>query len=177
MWDIAPNVVVEVVVRTALVYFALLLGIRLSGKREIGQLTPFDLVVLLLVSNALQNAMTGGDNTVTAGLVSAGVLLALNVGVAAFRMRSPRFRRFVEGVPVVLVTHGQVQFRNLAREQLTYDELLTALRQHEVAEAKYVELAMLEVDGSISVIRRDPDDETTFHHTRKRLVRHHKRSN
>jgi uncharacterized membrane protein YcaP (DUF421 family) len=176
MWSISLTGVLEVVGRTAIVYVCLLFGLRLSGKREIGQLTPFDLAVLLLISNALQNAMTGGDNSVTAGLISAGVLLGLNVAVAGVRMRWPNLRKFVEGSPVVLVSHGEVQHRNLAREQLTYEELLMSLRQHEVQSEKEVELAMLEVDGSITVIRRIPDSSDGFHHSRKKLVRHHKRS-
>ncbi len=102
----AGHGLLEIVIRTSAVYLCLLLGLRLSGKREIGQITPFDLAVLLLISNAVQNAMTGGDNSLTGGLVSAGALLALNALVARIRMRSPRLQRFVEGVPTVLVSRG-----------------------------------------------------------------------
>ncbi len=121
-----------IALRTVIVYGVLLLGIRLAGKREIGQLTPFDLVVLLLVSNAVQNAMTGPDTSVTGGVVAASTLLLVNAGVAQLRIRSPRVRRFVVGIPVVLVAHGEVQYRNLQRERMTEDDLHQALRAHEV---------------------------------------------
>lgn len=170
----AGHGLLEIVIRTTAVYFCLLLGLRLSGKREIGQITPFDLAVLLLISNAVQNAMTGGDNSLTGGLLSAAVLLALNSLVAGIRMRSPRLQRFVEGVPTVLISRGKVQEAALAHERMTTDELNAALRQHEVADLGQVEMAVLEIDGSISVVRRDPDGAAPVVHTRKKLVHHHK---
>lgn len=167
----------EIAARTTIVYVVLLVGIRLAGKREIGQLTPFDLVVLLLLSNAVQNAMTGPDTSVTGGVVAAATLLLVNVAVAQWRMRSARFRRFVEGIPVMLVAHGQIQIRNLMRERMTSEELMSALRQHEVKNIEEVELALLEVDGSVSVIRRDTHAPDRLVHTRKRLVHHHRAPN
>jgi uncharacterized membrane protein YcaP (DUF421 family) len=164
----------EISARTLIVYGVLLAGVRLAGKREIGQITPFDLVVLLLISNAVQNAMTGPDTSVTGGIAAAGTLLLVNAVVARLRMRWTAFGRFVEGIPVVLVAHGEVQYRSLAREHMTLDEMTAALRQHEVSDVKVVELAMLEVDGTISVLRRDPQHPTRVIHTRKRLVHHHK---
>ena len=172
VWNWAT--LLAIVARTVLVYAVLLAGIRLAGKREIGQLTPFDLVVLLLLSNAVQNAMTGPDTSVTGGVTAALTLLLVNAGVARLRMRSGRWRRFVEGIPVVLVTHGEVQYRALARERLTQEELLAALRQHEVSAVGEVELAMLEIDGSITVIRRDPADARRVIHSRRRMVHHHR---
>lgn len=177
MFDWSWTVLLGIAARTAIVYLLLLIGIRLAGKREIGQLTPFDLVVLLLLSNAVQNAMTGPDTTVSGGVAAALTLLLLNAGVARLRLRSSRWRRFVEGIPVVLVTHGEVQYRALARERLAYEELLAALRQHEVSSVAEVELAMLEVDGSVTVIRRNPGEPGQVFHSRKRLVRHHRANN
>ena len=170
-----PIILGEIALRTVIVYIAVLVGIRLTGKREIGQLTPFDLVILLLLSNAVQNAMTGPDTSVSGGLVAAASLLALNTLVAQVRMRSHRFRRFVEGVPVVLVTHGEIQFRSLNRERITVGELKALLREHEVTQVADVELAMLEIDGTISVIRHTRDDGGEhFVKSRKRLQHHHR---
>lgn len=166
-------VLAGIALRTAIVYGVLLLGVRLAGKREIGQLTPFDLVVLLLISNAVQNAMTGPDTSVSGGIVAAGTLLAINAVVAQVRMRSMRFRRFVEGVPVVLVAHGEIQYRNLMHERITTEELLAALRQHEVDSVSMVEMAMLEIDGTVSVIRCDPSQPNRLLHSRK-LLNHHR---
>ncbi|MHB1460813.1 MAG: DUF421 domain-containing protein [Armatimonadota bacterium] len=163
-----------IIVRTSLVYIGLLTGVRISGKREIGQMTPFDLVVLLLISNSVQTAMVGADITLTGGLLSALTLLCINWTVSRFRMRSDNFRRWVEGVPVVLVTHGEPVHRNLMHEQITLDELAAALRQHEALSISDVELAMLEVDGSISVIRQDPDRPDAVIHKRIKGV-HRKR--
>lgn len=176
MWQLDPKVLLEIAARAAMVYAILLVGIRLTGKREVGQLTPFDLVLLLLISNAVQNAMTGPDTTVTGGLVAAATLLSLNYAVALVRMRFAPFRRFVEGVPVVLVSHGDVHHRNLARERMTPEELAAALREHDVADIDEVELAMLEVDGTVSVIRRETTTPGRFVRSRKRLVHHHRPS-
>lgn len=170
MWHdlvhLAPQDILGIMMRTSLVYVGLLTGVRLSGKREIGQMTPFDLVVLLLISNSVQTAMVGSDTTLTGGLVSAMTLLMLNWAVSRGRMRSERFRRWVEGVPVVLVSHGEPLFRNLMHEQITLDELAAVLRQHEAMSIKDVVLAMLEVDGSISVIRKDPNEPDMVIHKR-----------
>jgi uncharacterized membrane protein YcaP (DUF421 family) len=96
----------EIIGRTLVVYAVVLVGLRLGGGRELGQLTPFDLVVILLVANAVQNAMVGPDTSLQGGLVAAATLLVVNAGVARLRFRSPRIRHLVEGVPVVLVQHG-----------------------------------------------------------------------
>ena len=162
-----------IVLRTLIVYLVLLLGVRFAGKREIGQMTPFDLVILLLLSNAVQNAMTGPDTSVAGGLLSAATLLVANYGISRFSYKIPHFRRFLDGMPVVLVAHGEVSHRNLKREGITFDELMGALREHECGGIAQVELATLEIDGDISVIRKVPPD--GIHHTRKRLVRHTKK--
>src|SRR4051812_31086789 len=142
-----------IVGRTLAVYAAVLLGLRLGGRRELGQLTPFDLVVILLVANAVQNAMVGADTTLTGGLIAAATLLAVNAVVARLRLRSVRVRQLVEGVPVVLVQHGELVVANLRREGVTEDEVVAAVREHgEVGDVSQVELAVLETDGSVSVV-------------------------
>jgi uncharacterized membrane protein YcaP (DUF421 family) len=142
----------DIVLRTAVVYLVILIGLRLAGKREIGQMTVFDLVVLLLLANAVQNAMVGPDTSLTGGILAAAVLLILNAVVARLRLRWPRLRRFVEGSPTLLVLHGEVIVDHMRREGLDQETLEAALREHGVADLSGVEMAVLEIDGSISVV-------------------------
>ena len=141
-----------IAVRAAVVYLLVLVGLRLAGKREIGQMTVFDLVVLLLLANAVQNAMVGPDNSLVGGLLAAAVLLLMNAGVARLRLRWHRLRQIVEGTPSVLILHGEEIPQHLKREGLDNETLEAALREHGVASIRDVEMAVLEIDGSISVI-------------------------
>ena len=156
----------EIVVRSALVYAFLFLGLRLTGKREIGQMTPFDLVVIILISNAVQNAMVGTDTSVTGGLVAAASLLAVNFAVATARVRLPFLRRTMEGTPTLLVSHGQFVSAHLKKEELDEDDVLMAMREHGVADLSQVEMAVLEVDGSISIVPVDSQTIRTRRHAR-----------
>ncbi|MER3399557.1 MAG: DUF421 domain-containing protein [Thermoflexus sp.] len=142
----------EIVLRAAAVYLATLIGLRLSGKREIGSLNFFDLVLLLLLANAVQNAMVGPDTSLVGGILAAGVLMTINALVARLRLRSPRLQALLEGTPTLLVLHGRVLERNLEREGLDPALLAAAIREHGIADLQEVEMAVLEVDGSISVI-------------------------
>lgn len=149
------HTLLEIAARTAAIYLLILLGVRLSGKREVGQMTPFDLTLLLLLSNAVQNAMTGPDTSLLGGVVAATTLLLLNYGVAEFAGFNRRFRRFVQGSPTLLVHNGKVIEANLAREHVTLDELQRALREHGITNLQVISLAVLEVDGSISCLKYD----------------------
>ena len=142
----------NIILRTVVVYLMILIGLRLSGKREIGQMAVFDLVLLLLIANAVQNAMVGPDTSLLGGLVAAAVLLALNAGVAWLRLRSMRLRRLIEGSPSLLILHGQVIKERLRREGVDVETLETAIREHGVEDLSDVEMAVLEIDGSISVV-------------------------
>ena len=144
-----------IVVRTLTVYFVLFLAIRLAGKREIGQMTPFDLVVLLVISNAVQNAMLGPDNSLNGGILAALSLLFVNRLVARLGLRSRRLEEQLIGQPTVLVNDGQVVQDNLRREGVSVDEITQALREHGVQDLQTVKLAVLEVDGTISVVPAD----------------------
>ena len=175
MWNIDLIGILEIVARTAIVYLVLVVGIRLTGKRQIGQLTPFDLVVLLLLSNAVQNAMTGSDTTVPGGIVAAVTLLVLNQIAAKLRLSHPTFRKLLVGVPVVLVKNRNIQFDALEHEKMTVDDLMEVLREHDCGSIDDVELATLEVDGEVSVIRRISGEDHTFIKSKKKLARHHKR--
>lgn len=144
-----------VVFRTAVVYLAILLGLRLAGKREVGQMTPFDLVLLLLLSNAVQNAMVGPDSSLVGGLAAAAVLILLNVVVGRLAAKSASVRGLVKGHARLLVNRGILVQKNLDDEGITSEDLMQALREHGVATVEDVRLAVLEVDGTISVLKNE----------------------
>jgi uncharacterized membrane protein YcaP (DUF421 family) len=143
--------------RSAAVYAVVLLGLRLGGRRELAQLEPFDLVVILLVANAVQNAMVGADVTLGGGIVSAATLLALNYGVSAGTARWPWFRLAVEGRGRVIVEDGHVVEKALKREHLLPDDVERVLqaRLDTPTQISDIKRAVLEVDGSVSVVRND----------------------
>jgi uncharacterized membrane protein YcaP (DUF421 family) len=143
------------VVRAAVVYFFLLAALRLAGRRELGQMTSFDLILLLVISNAVQNSMNAGDDSLAGGLVSAVTLVALNwaVGWAAYRWRG--VERIVEGSPIRIVTDGKVHVRALRRELLTLSELRSALRKQGIMRISDARQVVLEPDGTLTAVRRD----------------------
>ncbi len=144
---------VEKVVRSVVVYVFLLAAFRLVGKRQLGQMTPFDLVVLLVISNVVQNALIGNDNSLGGGLIGATTILALNAGVAWLTFRSKPVRRVVEHVPTILVRHGRILQENLARERLSLSEFHAALRREGIVTVRGLRYVLLEQDGHLSVIR------------------------
>lgn len=152
MFAISFQTVLEIILRSALIYLVLLAGLRLAGKREIGQLTVFDLVVLLLISNAVQNAMVGPDTSLPGGILAAVALLVVNALVNKLSVKSPRLRRWMEGSPTLLVLHGAAIPEHMRREGIDEDTLAAALREHGILEVSQVEMAVLEIDGSISVV-------------------------
>lgn len=165
------HVLVEIVLRTGVIYLLVLIGVRLSGKREVGQMTPFDLTLLLLLSNSVQNAMTGPDTSLSGGVIAACTLLLLNYLVADISGLNRRFRRLIQGQPSLLVHDGKVIEPHLAKEHVSMDELHRALREHGINSVDQVALSVLEVDGSISCLKYDeikPDAAT--HLVRRRFV-------
>ena len=167
----AAHVLLQIVLRTGVIYLVVLIGVRLSGKREVGQMTPFDLTLLLLLSNSVQNAMTGPDTSLLGGIVAACTLLGMNYIVGSISGSHRGFRRFVQGQPSLLVHDGEVIEAHMAREHVSMDELQRALREHGIAQCKDVALAVLEVDGSISCLKYDeikPDANT--HLVRRRFI-------
>ncbi len=165
------SIALEIAVRTAIIYIAVLIGMRLAGKRQVGQMTPFDLVVLLLIANAVQNAMTGPDTSLVGGLVAAATLLILNTIISRLAFRNKRVRRVVEGNPTLLVHSGRIIQSNLTQEKIGEEELLQALREHGVSSIEEVQGAVLEIDGSISVIKKDEMPKTHQMHHRIRFLR------
>ena len=144
----------QLIARAAIAYAFLLVLLRLTGKRQVGQLAPFDLVLLLVISNTVQNAMNAGDNSVSAGLILATVVVALNYVVAIATFRSKRLEGLVEGEPQVLVHDGRINEGALRRQRLTRHELMAALREAGCAALEEVQAAILENNGHISVVPR-----------------------
>src|SRR5438445_1488737 len=141
----------ELILRVVTIYGFLLVILRLSGKRQVGQLAPFDLVLLLVLSNSVQNAMNGGDNSVLAGLISAAALVLMNYVVGLATYKSKRIEALVEGRPEVLIHNGRLFADVMEREKLTHDELTAALRAAGCACAEEVHCAILANNGVITV--------------------------
>ncbi len=160
----------EIAFRTGFVYLALLVGLRLTGKRQVGQMTPFDFLLLLLLANAVQNAMTGPDTSLVGGLVAAGTLFGMNMIVAWSVRRNLKAEHVIEGIPTLLIRRGQILNVNLAKEGITRDDLLRSLREHGVETVEEVRSAVLEVDGSVSVIKEDETPSTPLPHHRIRGI-------
>jgi len=147
----------EFVLRGLLVYGFLLVMLRLTGKRQVGQLAPFDLVLLLVLSNAVQNSMNAGDNTVAAGFILVATLLAINGFMGWLTWRSKRAETFLEGRPLILVHNGELDEAMLASERITRHELMAAVRQAGLTDLADVRVAILETNGRINVIAKSPD--------------------
>lgn len=159
MWAIDLPHWSHFIIRAAVVYAFLLLLLRFTGKRQVGQLSPFDLVLLLVLSNAVQNAMNGGDNSITGGLILATTLVGLNWIVGWLTYRSKWLEAVIEGRPTILIHDGQIYHRALASVQMTMHELRAALRAEGCTGESEVRLAMLENNGHVAVIRRDDESQ------------------
>ncbi len=156
--------IAALVLRAVVVYGFLLVALRVAGRRELAQMTSFDLVLLLVISNAVQNSINAGDNSLTGGIVSAVVLVLLNwtIGYATFRWR--RVERLVEGKPLRIVSDGKVHMGALKRELLTLSELRSALRKQGIVRIADCRLVVLEPDGTLSVVRHIPGSKPAPHH-------------
>ncbi len=143
------------ILRSVVVYVFLLLALRVAGRREIAQMTSFDLVLLLVISNAVQNSINAGDNSLTGGLVSALTLFVLNWGVGWASYRWRRVERTLQGNPVRIVSDGKIHFEEMRRELITLAELRSALRKQGVMRVADCAQVVLEPSGTLSVIRRD----------------------
>jgi uncharacterized membrane protein YcaP (DUF421 family) len=157
MFDLGMSVtVLEKIIRPVIVYAFLVVGFRLAGKRELAQLNAMDLVVILTISNTVQNAIIGNDNSVTGGLIGAATLLALNYAVVRFLFGHPKFDYIVEGEPTPLVEHGAMHRDRMQRELVTRSELEAAAHRQGFASLAQVDLAVLEPSGVISFVGKEP---------------------
>ena len=164
-------VLLNVALRTSVVYFALLAGLRLTGARQLGQMSTFDLVLLLIIANAVQNAMVGADTSLAGGLVAAGVLIGWHRVIDWWRFRFRGVARLLAGEGIMLIHHGQIVETHCRRAGITREELLQALREHGVSTIGDVRIAVLEPDGAISVIRNDDIVPGTRPHHRIRALK------
>jgi uncharacterized membrane protein YcaP (DUF421 family) len=142
----------EFILRGVIVYAFLIVILRLTGKRQIGQMAPFDLVLLLVLSNAVQNAMNGGDNTVSGGMISAATLISVNWLVALLTFKSKTMEALIEGRPRVLIHNGKLFEDVMRRERLTHHELNASLRAAGCACVEDVHYALIENNGQISIL-------------------------
>lgn len=153
----------EKLIRTIAVYVFLLAGLRLAGKRELGQLNAFDLVVLLVLSNTLQNAIIGNDNSVSGGIFGAAALLLINALVVRYLYRHPLLDRWIEGDPAVLINRGAVLEHRLERELITRAQLEAAARRQGIESLDQVDTCRLETGGALTFIARQPTSEDARH--------------
>lgn len=142
----------QILVRTGVVYIAVFFGLRVMGKRQLGQMTLTDLVVIILIANAVQNAMVGPDTSLVGGLAAAFALLVLNLVISRLQIVNPKVERLVEGSPTMLIRDGSYLDANLRKEGVDRAEVESALREHGLTEARQAKVAYLEPDGSISVV-------------------------
>jgi uncharacterized membrane protein YcaP (DUF421 family) len=149
-----PDRIGVIILRTIAVYVFILVGFRLTGKREVGQLAPFDFALVLLIANAVQNAMVGPDTSLVGGMVAAAVLLVLNLVLGRAATNNRRVERWLRGHARILVSRGKLDEEGLRHESVSHEELMQALRENGCATLAECRLAVLEVDGAISVIPR-----------------------
>jgi len=153
------------------VYLFIVIAIRLFGKKELAQLSVVDMVFILLISNAVQNAMVGPDATLSGGIVAASTLFVVNYIFKYLQYRFPKFNKVVEGEAIMLIYNGKVLDSHLKKAKLTLDELLEAVREHGVTSIEEVNLAILEVDGNISVLSDEFKKKTVKHHKIRKAIK------
>lgn len=148
-------------IRSGLVLLFLIAGLRWMGKRQIGQMNVYDLVLVMALANAVQNAMTAGKGDLSVGLVSAGTLLVIGRALTALFVRRPDVEERLVGTPTLIINDGHLVREHMQREQVTEEQVMTALREHELTDPSEAKLAVLEVDGSLSVVPRDAPSSRT----------------
>ena len=152
MHELLNNNYVRIIGSTLAVYLFIVIAIRLFGKKELAQLSVVDLVFILLISNSVQNAMVGPDSTLSGGLVAASSLFIVNYILKYLQYRFPKFGKIVQGDATMLIYQGKMLKTHMKNVKISEDELMEAVREHGVATVKDVDLAIMEVDGSISVL-------------------------
>ena len=145
--------ILEKIIRPIIVYAFLLIAFRVAGKRELGQMTPFDLIILLTISNVLQNAMIGSDNSLGGGLIGGLTLFVVNGVLSRLVYRFPRLSEWLSGGPTVLIENGRIVEPNMRREVMTLEELQRSLRHHNLGweDVTQIRRALLELDGTVTI--------------------------
>lgn len=162
------NPFLDIILRSASVYIFMLLALRVFGKKELSQLNTADVILILLISNSVQNAMVGSNITLWGGLAAASVLFTINFGLKKLMYKSKRFSDLMHEKPEILIHNGNLDFKILSKLNITSDELREAIREHGIEHFSGVKLAMLEIDGNISIISGEKNLRQTHY---KRLKR------
>ncbi|MFN8578056.1 MAG: DUF421 domain-containing protein [Candidatus Sericytochromatia bacterium] len=163
------NEISEVVIRSVIVYFTIIIGLRLIGRQHLGQISINDFVLVLLISNAVQNAMVGNNTSLIGGIVSALTLLLISYLISNLIYSSPNLRKILNGEQIILIHDGLYQEENLKKVKITHDELESIIREHGATSVKDVHSAILETDGSISIINN------TENNNKPSIQKHHRR--
>lgn len=162
---------IDVTLRSLVVYVFMLVCLRLFGKNQLSQLNAGDVILLLLISNAVQNAMVGENTSLEGGLTAALVLFAVNFALKRLMFNNTHIRSWIEEEPYILIKDGKMDEHMLLKVKITPEELLEVVREHGVEHVGEVKLAVLEVDGNISVVSIDHNEQTRYTHHKKRLKR------
>lgn len=162
------NQYLVIIIRSAAVYFFMVIALRFFGKKELSQLNTADIILILLISNSVQNAMVGNNTSLWGGLAAASVLFTINFTLKKLMFKYPKFSVFIQEKPEILIHNGTLDFKTLSRLNITSDELKEAMREHGIEYFKDVKLAMLEIDGNISIISGNQDLKQT-HYRRKHI--------
>lgn len=161
------NPYLDVILRSAAVYLFMVVALRIFGKKELSQLNTTDVILILLISNSVQNAMVGSDTSLWGGLAAATVLFAINFILKKLMYRFKGFGTFIQQKPEILIHDGNLDFKTLSKLNITSEELKEAMREHGIEYFKEVKLAMLEMDGNISIISGDSSFKQTHYKRRK----------
>lgn len=165
------NPFLDITLRSLAVYAFMILGLRIFGKNQLSQLNAGDVILLLLISNAVQNAMVGQDTSLQGGLVAALVLFLANFILKKIMFRNEKIKHLIEAEPEILVKDGVADLQKMEKVEITLDELEETIREHGVEDVKHVKLAVLEVDGNISVISFDQNSQTNFSRHKRKFPR------
>ena len=169
------NPFLDVTIRSSIVYLFMILGLRLFGKNQLSQLNAGDVILLLLISNAVQNAMVGNNTSLETGLMAASVLFVINFILKKIMFRNAKIKSWIEDEPKILIKDGITDIGMLRTCEISLDELDETIREHGVEDIQHVKLAILEVDGNVSVISLDNQNNTRYtHHKRKFPRKSHK---
>ncbi|WP_395077498.1 DUF421 domain-containing protein [Flavobacterium sp.] len=167
------NEYVEIIVRSASIYIFMIIALRLFGKKELSQLNTADIILILLISNSVQNAMVGSNSSITGGIVAASVLFLINFILKKLIFKYKKFSDLMLEKPEILIHNGILDFKSLSKLNISNDELKEAMREHGIEYFKDVKLAMLEIDGNISIISGINDLKQTYYkrkHNHKNFV-------
>lgn len=162
------NEYLDIILRSLAVYVFMLVAIRLTGKKELSQLNTTDVVLILLISNAVQNAMVGSNTSLLGGLIAAAVLFTLNYLLKKLMFKNEKFRNLITEKPEILIHNGNLDFAKLSKLGITNEELREAIREHGIEKYKDVKLAIMEADGNISIISGDEHLKQTQYKRKRR---------